>query len=73
MQTRWDDVSDVQKCSKHVLFGLGVEPTARDAGEGRGSDPQVSQATPYALVAVHVPPASQVLYRQASQDVKQML
>ena len=24
--------------SKRVLFALGVDPTARDAGEGRGSD-----------------------------------
>ena len=23
---------------KHVLFALGVDPTARDAGEGGGSD-----------------------------------
>ena len=44
--------------SKHVPFALGVDPTARDAGEGGGSD-LVSQATPFAvlcgLVAVHVP------------------
>ena len=42
--------------SKHVLFALGVDPTARDAGEGGGSD-LVSQATPFAvscgLVASH--------------------
>ena len=24
--------------SKHVLFALGVDPTARDASEGGGSD-----------------------------------
>ena len=30
--------------SKHVLFALGVDPTARDAGEGGGSD-LVSQGT----------------------------
>ena len=24
--------------SKHFLFALGVDPTARDAGEGGGSD-----------------------------------
>ena len=47
--------------SKHVLFALGADPTARDAGEGGGSN-LVSQATPFT-----------VLYRQASQDVKQML
>ena len=44
--------------SKHILFALGVNPTARDASEGGGSD-LVSQATPFAvscvLVAVHVP------------------
>ena len=44
--------------SKHILFALGVDPTARDAGEGGGSD-LVLQATPFAvlcgLVAVHVP------------------
>ena len=34
--------------SKHILFALGVDPTARDAGEGGGSD-LVSQATPFAL------------------------
>ena len=44
--------------SKHVLFVLGVNLTARNAGEGGGSD-LVSQATPFAvscgLVAIHVP------------------
>ena len=44
--------------SKHVPFALGVDPTARDAGEGGGSD-LVLQATPFAvlcgLVAIHVP------------------
>ena len=44
--------------SKHVLFALSVDPTARDAGKGGGSD-LVSQATPFAvscrLVAIHVP------------------
>ena len=43
--------------SKHVLFALGVDPTAMDTGEGGGFD-FVSQATPFAvscgLVAVHV-------------------
>ena len=35
--------------SKHILFALGVDPTARDAaGEGGGSD-LVSQATPFAV------------------------
>ena len=32
--------------SKHVLFALGVDPTARDTGEGGGSD-LVSQDTPF--------------------------
>ena len=44
--------------SKHVLFALGVDPTARDAGKGGGSN-LVLQATPFAvscgLVAFHVP------------------
>ena len=45
--------------SKHVLFALGVDPTARDASEGGGSN-LVSQDTPFAVscetkVAVHVP------------------
>ena len=44
--------------SEHVLFDLGVDPTARDTGEGRGSD-LVTQVMPFAvscgLVAVHVP------------------
>ena len=35
--------------SKHVPFALGVDPTARDAGEGGGSD-LVSQATPFAVL-----------------------
>ena len=44
--------------SKRILFALGVDPTARDAGEGGGSD-LVSQNMPFAvscarLVAVHV-------------------
>ena len=34
--------------SKYVVFALGVDPTARDAGEGGGSD-LVSQATPFAV------------------------
>ena len=44
--------------SRHILFALGVDPTARDANKGGGSD-LVSQATPFAvscgLVAIHVP------------------
>ena len=45
--------------SKRILFVLVVDPTARDAGEGGGSD-LVSQNTPFVvlcarLVAVHVP------------------
>ena len=47
-----------RSASKHVLFTLGVDSTARDAGEGNGSD-LVLQATPFAMscettVAVHV-------------------
>ena len=37
-----------RSASKYVLFALGVNPTARDAGEGGGSD-LVSQATPFAV------------------------
>ena len=37
-----------RSASKHVLFALGVDPTARDAGEGGGSD-LVSQTTPFAV------------------------
>ena len=47
-----------RSASKHVLFALGVDPTARDAGKGGVSD-LVSQAMPFTvscgLVAVHVP------------------
>ena len=47
-----------RSASKHVLFALGVDSTARDAGEGGVSD-LVSQATPFAvsarLVTIHVP------------------
>ena len=35
-----------RSASKHVLFALGVDPTARDAGEPVGSE-LVSQATPF--------------------------
>ena len=46
------------RASKRVLFALGVDPTASNAGEPGGSD-LVSQATPfvvsYKTVAVHVP------------------
>ena len=34
--------------SKHVLFALGVDPTASNAGEGGGSD-LVSQGMPFAV------------------------
>ena len=37
-----------RSASKHVLFALGVDPAARDAGEGGGTD-LVSQATPFAV------------------------
>ena len=37
-----------RSASKHVLFALGVDPTARDASEGGGSD-LVSQATPFTV------------------------
>ena len=63
-----------RSASKQVLFALGVDPTARDAGESGGSD-LVSLATPFAvygrLVSVSVPSPHKT--RQASKDVKQML
>ena len=37
-----------RSANKHVLSALGVDPTARDAGEGRGFD-LVSQAMPFAV------------------------
>ena len=37
-----------RSASKYILFALGADPTARDAGEGRGSE-LVSQATPFAV------------------------
>ena len=37
-----------RSASKHILFALGVDPTARNASEGGGSD-RVSQATPFAV------------------------
>ena len=37
-----------RSASKHVLFALGVDPTARDAGKGGGSD-LVSQAMPWTV------------------------
>ena len=37
-----------RNASKHILFALGVDPTARDTGEGGGSD-LVLQATPFAV------------------------
>ena len=37
-----------RSASKHVHFALGVNPTARDAGEGGGSD-LVSEAMPFAV------------------------
>ena len=62
--------------SKHVLFALGVDPTARDAGEGGNSD-LVSQAMPFTVSCetsnYPCSLATQVYYRQASQEVKQML
>ena len=33
---------------KRILFALGVDPTARDAGEGGGSE-LVSQNTPFTV------------------------
>ena len=57
MQARWVASLTFRSASKHVLFALGVDPTARDASESGVSD-LVSQATPFAvscgLVAVHV-------------------
>ena len=62
--------------SKHVPFALGVNSTARDAGEGGGSN-LVSQATPFAVSYESSSRlcslTTQVQYRQALQDVKQML
>ena len=37
-----------RSASKHDIFALGVDPTARDAGKGGGSD-LVSQTTPFAV------------------------
>ena len=37
-----------RSASKHVFFALGVNPKARDTGEGGGSD-LISQATPFAV------------------------
>ena len=37
-----------RSASKHVLFALSVDPTARDAGECVGSE-LVLQATPFAV------------------------
>ena len=37
-----------RSASKHILFALGVDPTARDTGEGGGSD-LVPHATPFAV------------------------
>ena len=74
-QAWWNSVSDPRSASKHVLFALGVDPTARDPGEGGGFD-LVSQATPFTvscdtIVAVHV--SSPHKSSQASQNIKQML
>jgi len=38
-----------RSASKHVIFALDVDPTARDASEGGGSD-LVSQATPFTVL-----------------------
>ena len=38
-----------RSASKHVLFALDVDPTARDAGEGEGSD-LVLQAMPFTVL-----------------------
>ena len=37
-----------RSASKHILFALSVDPTARDAGEGGGSN-LVSEAMPFAV------------------------
>ena len=37
-----------RSASKHIIFALGVDPTARDASEGGGSN-LVSQATPFTV------------------------
>ena len=38
-----------RSASKHVIFSLGIDPTARGAGEGRGSN-LVLQAIPFAVL-----------------------
>ena len=38
-----------RSASKHVIFALGIDPTARGAGEGRGSN-LVLQATPFTVL-----------------------
>ena len=57
--------------SKHVLFALGVDPTARDTSEGESSDLASPSQCCARLVAAHV----SLLHKccQASQDAKQML
>ena len=38
-----------RRANKHFYFALGVDPTARNAGEGGGNSDLVSQATPFAV------------------------
>ena len=49
MQAQRDSVSDSRSASKHVPFALGVDPTARDAVEGRDFD-LVLQAMPFTVL-----------------------
>ena len=38
-----------RSANEHVLFALGVDPTAWDDGEGGGNSDLVSQVTPFAV------------------------
>ena len=38
MQVRQDAYMMSRSASKHVIFALGIDPTGKDAGEGRGFD-----------------------------------
>jgi len=55
-----------RSASKHVLFALDVDPTAKGRREVGGSD-LVLQATPASQCHVRLV----FVYRQGSQDVKQ--
>ena len=59
-----------RNASKHFLLVLGVNCTARLTGKAKftGGSDLVSQATPFTVSC-----ETRAWYRQASQDVKQML